>query len=176
MTYILPIGIIVALSALWIAIWYVVVKYVTGIIGQLTAVKWVTNKRFVFVTSIITGVAVAFLIHFLWVITNPAKNDKTAYIEAQGSGYKITVTGKKLLMVHDPGSWIFRDTYDVSASFLVPRKNGIITNSEIQLVGDNHKPGGTIVIDQQKMTIQLFYRGDQKSPVSWNGTYILKAR
>ena len=176
MEYILPIGIIIVLILIWISIWFVAVNYIAHIITRFTAAKWVTNKLFVLGMSVIVSFLVAFLIYFGWVITDPAKNDKTAYIEPAQNGYVVTVKGKKLLMVHDPVSWIFRETYDVSDSFLIPRKNGINNGNEIQLLEKKYKLFGTIAIDGNKMKIQLYYKQDQSSTCNWNGDYNLKTR
>jgi hypothetical protein len=172
MTALFLIGVVVVLFSTWVLICYALIKYITGNIGRLTVVKWVTNKIMVIVVSFI----VALLPILYWLFTSPAKNEKTAFIQQQESGFKVTVKGKRLLMVHDPVSWIFKDTYEDSACFIIPRQNGTINSYEIQVVKNNYKPKGTIVIDQRKMTIQLFYNQEQTSPDDWNGNYNLKLR
>jgi hypothetical protein len=172
MTALFLIGVVVVLFSTWVLICYALIKYITGIIGRLTAVKWVTHKIIVVVVSFI----VALLPVFYWLFHSPAKNEKTAFIQPQESGFKVTVKGKRMLMVHDPVSWIFKDTYEDSACFIIPRQNGTINSSEIQVVKNNYKPTGRIVIDQKKMTIQLFYNQEQTSPDDWNGKYNLKLR
>jgi hypothetical protein len=164
------IGIVVVLFLTWILICYVTIKKIAGIIQRLTAAKWLTNKIILIVLSII----VALLPIFFWLFTSPAKNYKTAYIQPHGSVFKITVKGKRLLMVHDPVSWIFRDTYEDSVEFLIPRQTGVINGNEIQEVDRNYKPSGAIVIDEKKMTIQLYNK--DTSPDSWSGSYNLKVR
>jgi hypothetical protein len=172
MTALFIIGVVVVLFSTWVLICYALIKYITGTVERLTAGKWVTNKIIVVVVSIL----VALLPVFYWLFSSPAKNEKTAFIQPQESGFKVTVKGKRLLMVHDPVSWVFRNTYEDSACFIIPRQHGTINSSEIQVVKNNYKQKGTIVIDQKKMTIQLFYNQEQTSPDDWNGKYILKLR
>jgi Mg2+/Co2+ transporter CorB len=155
----------------WILICYALVKFIASIIGRLTATKWVTGKTVVIVTSIV----IALLPFFYLLFSTGAQNYTTAYIQPQAAGYKLTVKGKRMLMVHDPVSALLNHTYEDSASFIIPRQ-GIIPHNEIQVLNKDYKFTGTIVIDEQKMKIQLFYDNLHKEPCDWNGTYHLKLR
>ncbi|WP_133053981.1 hypothetical protein [Niastella yeongjuensis] len=115
------------------------------------------------------------LLPFLYLLfSTGAKNYSTAYIQPYGENFKITVKGRRMLMVHDPVSVLLNHTYNDSASFIIPRQYGTIPRSEIQLLNDNDKLTGTIAIDGKKMKIQLFYHNMYKVPYNWNGRYYLK--
>jgi len=169
-TFILLIALILFFT--WILICYALVKFITGIIGRSTAAKWVTGKTVVIATSVV----IALLPLFYLLFSTGAKNYTTAYIQPQGAGFKITVKGKRMYMVHDPVSAFLNHTYEDSASFIIPRQQKIIPGNEIQVLNDSYKFTGTISIDGQKMKIQLFYDNLHQDPYSWNGRYRLRMR
>lgn len=156
----------------WTLICYALVKFIAGVIGRSTAMKWVTGKTVVIATSIV----IALLPLFYRLFSTGAKNYTTAYMQPQGAGLKITVKGKRMLMVHDPVSAFLNHTYEDSASFIIPSQQKIIPGNEIQVLDDSYKFTGTISIDGQKMKIQLFYDSLHKNPYDWNGRYHLRLR
>jgi hypothetical protein len=160
------------LFSTWVVLCYPLIKFIAGIIGRLTAAKWVTNK----ITVIVLSIVIALLPFSIMLFSTSAKNYKTAYIQPQGTGFKVTVKGKRMLMSHDPVSALFGNTYEDSISFVIPRLNGVINSNEIQVSKENYKSTGSIAIDKKKMIIQLFYYGEQTNPNSWNGKYYLKSR
>lgn len=166
------IGIVVILLSTWILICYVSIKYIAGFLGKLTAAKWLTGKIVVIVLTIF----MALLPFFFMLNSSSAKNYKTAYIQPQGREFKITVKGKRAHMVHDPVSALWGNTHEDSISFLIPRQNGIMNKNDIVVLKDDYNLNGTIAIDRKKMTIQLYYDKDQKSPLSWNDSYNLTVR
>jgi hypothetical protein len=66
----------------WILICYALVKFIAGIIGRLTATKWLTGKIVVIVTSIV----IALLPFFYLLFSTGAENYTTGYIQTQGAG------------------------------------------------------------------------------------------
>jgi len=78
------------------------------------------------------------------------------------------------MMVHDPVSALLNTTYEDSASFSIPRRNGDIAGSEIPVLQDSLPLKGTISIDGTKMVIKLYYDDAMKNPCDWNGKYDLK--
>jgi hypothetical protein len=156
----------------WILICYALAKFIAGIIGRSTTTKWVTGKAVVIVMSIV----IALLPFFYLLFSTGAQNYTAAYIQPQGTAFKITVKGKRMLMAHDPVSALLNHTYEDSASFMIPRQQGIIPRNEIQVLNNDYNFTGTIAIAGQKMKIQLFYDSLHKDPCDWNGRYHLKFR
>lgn len=103
----------VILFSVWLSICYVITKYIAELVCKLTSPNRRVNKYFVFGLSfLIAGLSAYFV-----VFSTPAKNYKTAYIETNQNGYKVTVKGKRVFMAHDPVSAILRRTYEDSVSF-----------------------------------------------------------
>ena len=105
---------------------------------------------------------------------SPTNNNEIATIEKFENLYIVTVTGKRLLMPHDPISLLKRETYLDTFKVSVPRVEGIINGQEIPTEKGNYKVLGTIVIDGEQMKIDLYYDNFDdsiKNPLSWNGEY-----
>jgi hypothetical protein len=124
---------------------------------------------------VIFSLVVAAISCFYVVFTSPAKNYDEAYIVKEANGFKVTVTGKRISMSHDPISAILRKTHEDSISFILPRNNGVFQSNEV-LMQNINKSIGTVVINKRKMRINLFYDDKQKEPSSWNGKYKLIER
>jgi NADH:ubiquinone oxidoreductase subunit 3 (subunit A) len=166
--FIFIVGIVLFLT--WTLICYNLARFITRTIGRLTSTSWVTGKVVVIVMSIF----IAFLPFFyLFTLTGP-KNYTSASIQPCDAGFKITVRGKRMLMVHDPISALLNHTYEDSASFIVPRQQGMIPRNELQILKDNCD-FGIITIDGKQMNVRLFYDSLHDYPNGWNGKYYLKA-
>jgi hypothetical protein len=141
-------------------------------VGKLVGHPFNLKRVVVFVLSLIVA---GFLGYFLFLST-PAENYKTAYIESRQNGFKVTVKGKRVLLSNNPFSSILRSTYEDSVSFLIPRQSGTIQSNEIEFYNDKYKPIGTISINKENMTIELYYDRAQKMPDTWSGEYSLQGR
>jgi hypothetical protein len=113
----------------------------------------------------------------LFVSCSGSKNYQEAYCYQQDSKSFIKIKGKRKLMGHDPASVISNKTYEDSLVLQVPSlKDGIIKGEEIPVQPGRYKYLGQIVIDGNKVQVQLSYDNtdDKKSePISWNGEYTL---
>ncbi len=80
-------------------------------------------------------------------------------------------------MGHDPGSVVSNETYEDSVILQVPSlKDGTVKGEEIPVQKGRYKYLGQIIIDGQKVQVELSYDNtdDNKiEPTSWNGKYIL---
>jgi hypothetical protein len=131
--------------------------------------KGIKIGSIVFVTPFI-------LFGFSYIFSSPATNFKTAYIEKRNENFIITVKGKRVLMAHDLVSIFWNKTYEDSIQYIVPRNQGTIKGEEIPVKSDYYGSIGTIVIQGNKMTIDLFtdnYDDQILEPDGWNGKYDL---
>lgn len=107
---------------------------------------------------------------------NKSKNYPTAwYVETNGN-YVITVSGRRMLMAHDPISALEAKTYERSNSFVVPRITGRIEGSEIPRELGYYRYGGYIDISGTSMEMRLWADNTddhRKEDLTWNGRYTL---
>ena len=102
-------------------------------------------------------------------------NQERAHFSKQGSSYLVELKGTRLLMAHDPISFIRGRTYEETLIMELPRIEGEIAGSEIPVPPDKLPYGGRVVIAKDKMKIDLYYDdpSDTKVPLPWNGEYTL---
>ena len=133
-------------------------------------------SRKILKSSISAVLLSALMISFL-LFYNPAKNFKTASIEKVKNSFKITVKGKRNLMVHDPISLLKGGTYIDSSTLILPRETGIIRGSELQeFTGYQVINNNAITIHKTELEINIItYNSDdhKKKPSLWNGKYKL---
>jgi hypothetical protein len=141
-------------------------------VGKLVNQHFKVKGFVVFVLSLIVA---GFSGYFLFLST-PAENYKTAFIELRQNGFKVTVKGRRVYLSNNPFSAILRSTYEDSISFLIPRQSGIFLSNEIEFYNDVYKPIGTVSINKENMTIELYYDRAQKMSDTWNGEYSLQVR
>ena len=105
-------------------------------------------------------------------------NQERAYFSKQGSSYLVELKGTRLLMAHDPISFIRGRTYEETLTMELPRIEGEIEGFEIPVPSDKLPYGGRVVIAKDKMKIDLFYDdpSDTKVPLPWNGEYTLVSK
>ena len=131
------------------------------------------------VITLIISILIAGLTTFFFLFTSPATNYKTAYIETGKQGFKVTVKGKRLYMVHDPFSLFLRKTYEDSMQYFIPRNKGVIKGEELPSKSGNYKSVGTITIQNNIIKINLSadnYDDKKLEPDTWNGEYKLVGR
>jgi hypothetical protein len=103
-------------------------------------------------------------------------NYKDAYYTQLGDHYSIEVKGKRRLMAHDPVAILKGETYEASATFLVPRIHGSVAGNEIPRPKGTYNYLGSISFENSSMVIDLYadnYDNKTKDKVSWNGKYHL---
>jgi hypothetical protein len=108
-----------------------------------------------------------------------AKNYEQAYFSKHGSGYLVELKGKRYLLAHDPVSAILGKTSEETYEIEIPRIDGTIDGSEIRVEPGSHKFNGSILIYQNRMTVNLALPNtDAKrpDPLSWNGRYRLSPK
>jgi hypothetical protein len=140
--------------------------------------QWIIKRQKLKVVRLTLSILIGLFITIYFSIS-PTGNNKTATIQKVGDQYLVTVTGKRLLMVHDPISLLKRETYLDTFKVTVPRIEGVIDGQEIPTEKGYYKMLGTIVIDGEQMKIDLYYDnfGDKvKDPLSWNGEYKVKLK
>jgi hypothetical protein len=107
------------------------------------------------------------------------KNYEQAYFSKHGSGYLVELKGKRHLLAHDPVSAILGNTSEETYEIEIPRIDGTIDGSEIRVERGSYKYSGSIVISQNRMTVNLARPNtDAKrlDPLSWNGRYRLNPK
>ena len=107
------------------------------------------------------------------------KNYEQAYFSKHGSGYLVELKGKRYLLAHDPVSAILGKTSEETYEIEIPRIDGTIDGSEIRVERGSYKYSGSIVISQNRMTVNLARPNtDAKrlDPLSWNGRYRLSPK
>lgn len=99
-----------------------------------------------------------------------AKNYKDAYLVTINDTTFLKLKGKRVLL-HDPG------TYEDSVLIPIPKvEDGRIEGKDIPTTPGNYKRLGYILINKNKLTINLSYDNfDDKriDPSTWNGEYNL---
>ena len=104
-------------------------------------------------------------------------NDEIATVARDGESYRITMTGTRYLMVHDPISALQRPTYRATRVLDVPRLTGTVEGAEIPVPPGHYKLLGQIAFDGGRMTVALSRDNTDdniRDPLSWNGTYTLR--
>ena len=108
--------------------------------------------------------------------TSQVKNHEIARIKKQGTNYQLTLTGDRLYIAHDPISALRKETYKETYKLVIPRSTGEIKGSEIPTEEGYYKLAGLIKINNEKMTIDLYYDNTHdniKKESNWNGDYTL---
>jgi len=105
-------------------------------------------------------------------------NQERAHFSKHGLSYLVELKGTRLLMAHDPISFIRGRTYEETLIMELPRIEGEIEGSELPVPPDKLPYGGRVVIAKDKMKVDLFYDdpSDTKVPLPWNGEYTLVPR
>lgn len=140
--------------------------------------QWIVKSDKLKVVRLTTSISIGLLIVIYFSIS-PTNNNETATVEKFENLYVVTVTGKRLLMTHDPISFLKRETYLDTFKVSIPRAEGVINGQEIPTEKGNYKMLGTIVIDGEQMKIDLYYDNFDdsiKDPLSWNGEYKVKLK
>jgi len=125
-------------------------------------------------TKRILPFAGALLIILFYTVISPKKNHETATIQFKQKEYLLTLTGDRLLMVHDPLSALLRKTYVDTIRLIVPRNNGIIYGNEIK-TDDGFNVNGTLIFEEEKLKVNLYFNNingkKTNNPLSWNDKY-----
>ncbi len=110
-------------------------------------------------------------------VRDKTSNDEIAVVARDGETYRITLSGTRYLMVHDPVSLLRRPRYTATKVLTVPRLTGTVDGAEIPVKPGYHKLLGSIVFDGERMTVDLYYDNTDdciRDPLSWNGAYTLR--
>jgi hypothetical protein len=105
-----------------------------------------------------------------------ASNNENAYVTKQGAGYLVEMKGQRLLMAHDPISWIRGRTSEDTLTLELPRTDGVVEGREIPVKPDTLRYTGRVVLSNGRMTVDLHYvnrDGTTEAPLPWNGRYKL---
>jgi hypothetical protein len=149
--------------------------YVIAYLPTLWTVKAEKLRKVRRLVSAIGGL----LITSFYLFVSPTSNNETAKIESYGDKYQVTLTGERLLMTHDPFSFLKRGTYTDTLQLIIPRDKGEIKGAEIPTEKGHYKMIGTLNIDGGKMELDLYYDNSDdniKDPLSWNDNYRLKTK
>jgi hypothetical protein len=106
-----------------------------------------------------------------------SSNDPVATFLQHGDVYKISLSGRRENMAHDPVSIFFAGTSPVSTSLTLPRLTGKVDGSEIPVPDGYYRYVGSVRFEGQTMIVDLYYDNtdDKKLDTSgWNGTYLLR--
>jgi len=164
---------VIIIFALFAGLAYAVLLLLTKLVQSFRTANFTADKKHK-LTLLIASFAIAALTTYFFLFTSPATNFKTAYIEKEQQGYKVTVKGKRLYMVHDPVSLFLRKTYEDSAQFIVPRSDGVIKGQELPKEKGYYKSIGNIIIKANHLKIDLYvdnYDDKTLDPDVWNGDY-----
>ena len=170
--------ILLLLFALLTGLAYLTLFILTNLLLRLTNKLPLTidNKKKLKKALLISSLTISSVATCLFLFTTPSTNYKTAFIEKEKDHFILTVKGKKTLMVHDPVSLFLRKTYEDSAKYIIPRKQGVIKGEELPTEPGYYKSVGTITIQNNQAEINLSYDNyDDKKMDSdgWNGKYKL---
>ena len=157
---------------------YLTLFILTNLLLRLTNKLPLTidNKKKLKKALLISSLTISSVGTCLFLFTTPSTNYKTAFIEKEKDHFILTIKGKKTLMVHDPVSLFLRKTYEDSAKYIIPRKQGVIKGEELPTQPGYYKSVGTITIQNNQAEINLSYDNyDDKKMDSdgWNGKYKL---
>ena len=140
-------------------------------------IKWIIKKDKQKIVRLVLSIIIGLIGTAYYIFVPAATNNKTATIEKFENQYKVTVSGKRSLMVHDLISVFERKTYTESFDFIVPRAEGIINGEEIPTEPGFYKLKGTMTFEKDHLIIDMFadnYDDKTKDPLSWNGNYKLQ--
>jgi hypothetical protein len=104
-------------------------------------------------------------------------NNEVSTYKVADNGYQINLTGMRGNMAHDPISFVFRGSSEISETLNVPRISGVVKGNEIPTEKGYYKYLGFIHFSEGAMVIELQYDNydDKTTPDSiWNGNYILQ--
>ena len=104
-------------------------------------------------------------------------NDEIAVVAREGETYRITLTGTRYLMVHDPISALIGPTYTETYVLPVPRLTGTVAGAEIPVQRGHYRYAGSIAFDGDRMAVDLYYDNTDdkiRDPLSWNDSYTLR--
>jgi hypothetical protein len=149
--------------------------YVVSYLPTLWTVRTEKLKRVRRLVSAISGL----LITSFYLFVSPTSNNETAIIESYGDKYLVTFTGERLLMAHDPISFLKRETYTDTLQLIIPRDKGKINGAEIPTEKGHYKMIGTLNIDEEQMKLDLYYDNSDdniQDPLSWNDNYKIKTK
>lgn len=102
-------------------------------------------------------------------------NDERAYFVRDGNKYRVTMTGWRFPLVHDPISLLLERTHEETFTLDLPRIEGVIEGTEIAVSPDKLRYVGRVVIADGKMNVDLYYDDDERPrrPLPWNDEYTL---
>ena len=103
-------------------------------------------------------------------------NNPEANLRYVGNKTFLKLKGRRYLMTHDLLSVAMRKTYEDSILFELSSIEGIIPGSKIPVMPGYYKYEGYILIDKEKVKVNLFYDNYDdrtKDPVGWNGVYTI---
>jgi hypothetical protein len=166
---------IIIIFALLTGLDYAVLLLLTKLVQSFRTANFTADKTHK-MTLLIASAAIAALMTYFFLFTTPTTNFKTAYIDKEQQGYKVTVKGKRLYMVHDPVSLLLRKTYEDSAQYIIPRSEGVIKGQELPTKEGYYKSVGDIIIKDKQLKIELYadnYDDKTLDPDTWNGNYNL---
>ncbi len=104
-------------------------------------------------------------------------NDDRAYVTRDGQLYRVTLTGWRFPLVHDPLSILVERTRQETLTLELPRIDGVIQGTEIPVEEGRLRYVGQVRIADGKMTVELFYAdSDGRRPTPWNDEYTLVHR
>ncbi len=169
---------VLLIFALVTGLTYVVILLSARFLRLFKKADHTNNKKYSLI-SLITSFVVAGLITYFFLFTSPVTNYQTAYIKQEQKGYKLTLRGKRLYMVHDPVSIFLRQTYEDSVEYILPRNEGVIRGQELPTVKGHYQSNGNITINEKQLKIDLYadnYDDHTLDPSIWNGTYNLVRR
>jgi hypothetical protein len=108
-----------------------------------------------------------------------ASNEERASFTKQGSTYLVEMKGQRLVMAHDPLSWIRGRTYQDTLTLQLPRIDGVVEGREIPVKPDKLRYTGRVVISNGRMKVELHYvnhDGKTEGPLPWNDEYTLVSK
>ncbi len=168
---------VIIILVLFAGLTYAVLVLLTKLIRSFRMLNVASDeKRKYKFTLLIVSFIISVLTTYFFLFTSPATNYKTAFIEKDLQGYKVTVKGKRLYMVHDPVSMFLRKTYEDSAEYVIPRSEGVIKGQELPVEVGYYKSVGDIIIKGKHLKINLYadnYDDKTVDPNTWNGNYNL---
>jgi hypothetical protein len=126
-----------------------------------------------------SATSIAVLLAILVSACSRASNNEDAYFTKHGAGYLVEMKGERLLMAHDPLSWIRGRTYEDTLTLQLPRTDGVVEGREIPVKPGTLRYTGRVVLSNGRMTVDLHYvnhDGKTEAPLPWNGQYKLVSK
>jgi amino acid transporter len=166
---------VISIFAFFTGLFYVMLFLVVKFIQSFRKTNFKANKKMKH-AILISSVVVALLTSYFFLFTSPSTNFRTAYIENNEQSFKVTVKGKRSIMVHDPVSIFLRKTYQDSEQFIIPHSEGIFKGHELLNNNRYSKSVGELIIKDNHLKIDLYtdYNNMKTfNPSFWNGNYEL---